>query len=117
MFRCLTEVGAGPKTSQPSPARNQAYRRSSHSEGTEVRTGLCGRLKSRTHARVEAERQRFVGPRPLEARSLSTAVPKRCRGARLLGVGAAEAAASTSGISVTRRELDPPKWGEETLSS
>jgi hypothetical protein len=53
----------------------------------------------------------------LEARSLSTAVPKRCRGARLLGVGAAEAAASTSGISVTRRELDPPKWGEETLSS
>jgi hypothetical protein len=33
---------------------NQAYRRSSHSEGTEVRTGLCGRLKSRTHTRVES---------------------------------------------------------------
>jgi hypothetical protein len=75
VFRFLTEVGAGPKTSQPSPARNQAYRRSSHSEGTEVRTGLCGRLKSRTHARVEAERQRFVGPRPWK-RGLC---PRRCR--------------------------------------
>jgi hypothetical protein len=52
------------------------------------------------------------GAEALEARSPSTAVPKRCRGARLLGVEAAEAAASTSGISVTRRELDPPKWGE-----
>jgi len=41
--------------------------------------------RAEAHARVEAEGQRFVRPRPLEARSSSTAVPKRCRGTELSG--------------------------------
>jgi hypothetical protein len=104
-------AGAGPKTRQPSPAWNQAYRRSSHSEGTEVRSGLCGRLKSRTHTRVEAERRHFVGPKPWK-RCLC---PRRCRSGAVepgsWGFRAAEAAASTSGISSDRLRARPAEAG------
>jgi hypothetical protein len=92
------QAGADPKIRQPGPAWNQAYRRSSHAVWTEVRTGLCGRLKSRTHTRDEAERRRFVGPKPWK-RGLC---PRRCRSVAVKpgswGVWATEAAASTSGI-------------------
>mgnify|MGYP003572629334 FL=1 len=104
-------AGAGPKTRQPSPAWNQAYRRSLHSEGTEVRSGLCGRLKSRTHAQVEAERRHFVGPKPWK-RCLC---PRRCRSDAVepgsCGVRAAEAAASTSGISSDQLRAQPTEAG------
>jgi hypothetical protein len=116
VFRCLTEVGG----SEDRPTQ------SSEEPGLPPELAL-GRDRSPNRAvwttqepDTRASRSgetALRGAEALEARSPSTAVPKRCRGARLLGVEAAEAAASTSGISVTRRELDPPKWGEETLSS
>jgi hypothetical protein len=110
-------AGADPKTRQPSPTWNQAYRRSSHSEGTEVRSGLCGRLKSRTHARVESGATPLRGAEALEAMPPSTAVPKRCRGTRLLGVRAAEATLSTSEISSDRSRARPAEAGGGHVSS
>jgi alkanesulfonate monooxygenase SsuD/methylene tetrahydromethanopterin reductase-like flavin-dependent oxidoreductase (luciferase family) len=110
-------AGADPKIRQPSPAWNQAYRRSSHSVGTEVRTGSCGRLKSRTHTRVEAERRHFVGPKPWK-RGLR---PRRCRSVAVepssWGVWAAEAAASTSGISSDRSRARPTGAGRGRVSN
>jgi hypothetical protein len=79
--------------------------------GTEVRTGLCGRLKSRTHTRDEAERLRFVGPRPWK-RGLC---PRRCRSVVVepgsWGVWATEAAASTSGINSDQSRARPTEAG------
>lgn len=105
------QAGADPKIRQPGPAGNQAYRRNSHSVWTEVRTGLCGRLKSRTHTRDEAERRRFVGPKPWK-RGLC---PRRCRSVAVKpgswGVWATEVAASTSGIYSDQSRARPTEAG------
>jgi hypothetical protein len=63
-----------------------------------------------THASRSGETP-LRGAEALEAMPPSTAVPKRCRGARLLGFRAAEAAASTSGISSDRLRARPAEAG------
>jgi len=112
------QAGADPKTRRSDPTWSQASRRSSHSEGTEVRSGLCGRLKSR-------------GARA--SRSGRTAL----RGAEAFGSGAlvhgdAEAVPWSQALGASRRpkllraprespvagcDLVPPKRDEGALSS
>jgi hypothetical protein len=65
---------------------------------------------------VEAERRRFVGPRPWKRGPRSTALPKRCRGARLLGcLSGRSCLEHHRNLQRPGCELGPPKRTEDAV--